>query len=117
MTTLFHITTAAAWTAAQAAGHYTHPSLASEGFIHCSTPAQIVATANRFYSGQRGLLLLAIESAKVQAEVRVENLTGGSELFPHIYGVLNLDAVGARLLFEPDADGTFRRLPAHAPTE
>jgi uncharacterized protein (DUF952 family) len=117
MSTLYHTTTAETWAAAQAAGVYTAASLASEGFIHCSLPSQMVATANRYYHGQHGLLLLAIDSDQVTAEIRVENLGGGSELFPHIYGPLNLDAVSALLPFEPDPDGTFRRLPENAPTE
>jgi uncharacterized protein (DUF952 family) len=38
-------------------------------------------------------VLLKIDANRVQAEVRYENLTGRSELFPHIYGALNMDAV------------------------
>ena len=45
MTLLLHITERAAWARAQAEGRYTAPSLDSEGFIHASTPAQVVATA------------------------------------------------------------------------
>ncbi len=117
MSIIYHFTTAETWAAAQAAGRYTADSLASEGFIHCSTPAQIVGTANRYYHGQHGRLLLAIDPARVDVEIRMENTSGGSELFPHIYGELNLSAVTALLHFEPDADGTFRSLPANAPTE
>ena len=112
MSTIYHITSVEGWAAAQAAGHYAAASLTREGFMHCSTPAQIVATCNRHYPGKRGLLLLAIDPARVEAEIRMENTSGGSEIFPHIYGVLNLNAVTARLPFEPDADGTFRSLPA-----
>ena len=112
MSVIYHVTSVEGWAGAQAAGHYAAASLTREGFIHCSTPAQVVATSNRFFHGQRGLLLLAIDPAQVEAEIRMENTSGGSELFPHIYGVLNLSAVTARLPFEPDADGTFRSLPA-----
>ena len=115
MAIIYHITHAAAWADAQARGSYTADSLASEGFIHCSDPAQIVATANRYYPGQHGLLLLAIAPARVTAEIRFENLTGGSELFPHIYGPLNLDAVTAVLPFDPGPNGTFTQLPEGAP--
>jgi uncharacterized protein (DUF952 family) len=115
MAIIFHITTADAWQAAQAQASYTADSLASEGFIHCSKLEQIVATANHYYAGQRGHLLLAIAPGRVAAEVRFENTSGGTELFPHIYGPLNLDAVMAALPFEPDADGQFYRLPENTP--
>jgi uncharacterized protein (DUF952 family) len=117
MTMIYHITTAADWEAAQAQGHYTVASLTSEGFIHCSKLEQVVATANRHYPGQRGLILLSIITDRVIAEIRAENLSGGSELFPHIYGPINLDAVNAVLPFEPGADGRFSNLPANMPTE
>jgi uncharacterized protein (DUF952 family) len=116
MAIIFHITHPADWAQAQQQGQYTSGSLASEGFIHCSKPDQIINTANRFYAGQKDLLLLAIAPARVEAEIRFENLEGGSELFPHIYGPLNLDAVTAALPFEPDSDGGFTRLPEHAPS-
>lgn len=113
MAIIYHMTNAAAWASAQTRGSYTADSLASEGFIHCSKPDQIVATANRFYAGQRGLLLLAIDPSRVAAEIHIENLTGGSELYPHIYGPLNLNAVVAALPFEPDLDGRFTYPPAN----
>lgn len=115
MTMIYHITTLVDWEAAQTRGHYTVASLTSEGFIHCSKLEQVVATANRHYPGQHGLLLLAIIVERLPVEIREENLSGGSELYPHIYGPINLDAVSAVLAFEPDASGIFSSLPANTP--
>lgn len=39
--TILHITTPDAWAEAQQQGQYRADSLASEGFIHCSTVAQV----------------------------------------------------------------------------
>lgn len=113
MAIIYHITSAARWASAQTWGQYTVDSLHSEGFIHCSKPGQVIATAARYYAGQSGLVLLAIAPARVKSEIRFENLTGGFEIFPHIYGPLNLDAVTAVLPFEPNPDGTFS-LPVNA---
>jgi uncharacterized protein (DUF952 family) len=110
MTLILHITPATQWQQAKQARIYRCDSLDVEGFIHCSTPEQIVAVANRFFSGQTGLLLLCINSERVQAEIRYEEIETG-ERFPHIYGALNLDAVERVLPFEPDASGNFT-LPA-----
>lgn len=107
MIDLLHITHKEDWLKALAEGSYRADSLASQGFIHCSTPAQVAATANRFYHGQHGLVLLGIDSRLVQAEVRWENLEGGNDVFPHIYGLLNLEGVVKVSEFEPDQDGNF----------
>jgi uncharacterized protein (DUF952 family) len=114
MAIIYHITSASNWAAARRQGSYAADTLASQGFIHCSKPSQIITVANRYYAGQRGLVLLAIAPAQVEAEIRFENLEGGSELFPHIYGPLNLDAVTMVLPFEPGSDGAFS-LPDYAP--
>lgn len=84
-----HITTAAAWEAAQAAGSYRGDTLETEGFIHCSEPRQVAGVADAFYKGREGLVLLDVDPAKVKPEIKYE---GG---FPHVYGPLNLDAVTA----------------------
>lgn len=110
----YHITTQAAWDAAAAAGVYTAPSLETQGFIHLSHRHQVARVANAVYAGQRGLVLLAIEPARLRAEVRLEppDMTipaahEVAELFPHLYGPLNTDAVAAVIEFSPDETGKF----------
>lgn len=105
MDTLLHICTRSDWEEARERSEYRAASLASEGFIHLSTPDQVAATANRFYLGQTGLVLLVIDAGRLLPEVRYEAADGA--LFPHLYGPLNLDAVMGASDFEPGADGTF----------
>jgi len=107
---IYHITPLADWQRALQDGQYTAASLNSEGFIHASTRDQVVGTANLFYNGQAGLVLLGIDPAKLAAELRYDTVTthGGEQQFPHIYGPLNLDAVFEVMTFEPLPDGSFR---------
>jgi uncharacterized protein (DUF952 family) len=121
MATILHITTTADWDAARATGGYRPTSLAHEGFIHCSTPAQAVASADKYFRGRTDLILLCIDEARVAAELRYEPPApiGGApdpragELFPHIYGPLALDAVIRVVPFPCARDGSFA-LPADA---
>jgi uncharacterized protein (DUF952 family) len=102
--TILHITTDAGWAQAQQDGQLISPSLAEEGFIHCSTHAQVEATANRIFRGSGDLLLLEVDPARLSAPLKWERATDVGDEFPHIYGPLNLDAVtGTRPLPEgPD---------------
>ncbi|RJP47473.1 MAG: DUF952 domain-containing protein [Anaerolineaceae bacterium] len=112
MKPILHITQKSAWETAQTNGFYSAPSLETEGFIHCSMPAQVVATAERFYAGQHGLVLLVIDASRIQAEVKFEAGTDKpDELFPHIYGTLNLDAVTRVLDFASDSTGKWTLPP------
>ena len=101
---IYHITTQSQWQAASQTGHYAADSLQSEGFIHCSKQNQVQRSARNYFSGVPDLLLLCIEEAKLSADLRWENTSGGTELFPHLYGPLNLDAVSQSrpLSIEPE---------------
>jgi prephenate dehydrogenase len=107
MPRIFHITTRAAWDEAVAAGRYTADSLQTEGFIHCSQAEQVTWVANTRFRDRTDLVLLHVDEAAVGAEIRRENLEGGTTLFPHIYGPLPVSAVVDVTPMVPAADGTF----------
>lgn len=111
MAIILHMTTRSQWQEALTSGIYRTDSLDSQGFIHCSKPEQVVAVANAHFPGRSDILLLCIEPENVTAPIQYENLQGCSNLFPHIYGPLNLDAVYKIVDFSSETDGTFR-LPA-----
>jgi uncharacterized protein (DUF952 family) len=90
---IYHVTTAAAWQQALAQGYYEAPSLATEGFIHLSQQEQVAGVLQRYYEGQQGLVLLHVEESKLLAELKYELAPSVNELFPHLYGRLNIDAV------------------------
>ena len=99
---ILHITTPALWEDAQRAGSYAADSLASEGFIHCSEPSQLDWVLERHFRGRSGLIVLQVDPSKVGAEIRYENLEGGTQLFPHVYGPIPCAAVVA-VSSPPDA--------------
>jgi len=104
---ILHITSRETWEGAKSDGAYRPGSLATEGFIHASTPEQVVGTANTFYKGRHGLVLLRIDAAKVRPAIRWETPKDSTERFPHIYGPLNIDAVDEVVPYEPSEGGTF----------
>ena len=108
MPIIFHIAKREAWASAQAPRTYQPEMFPVEGFIHCSTRDQVTQVANVRFRGQPGLVLLSIDTNRVIPKIVYENLEGGQQLFPHIYGELNIDAVVHVAGFEPAADGSFR---------
>jgi uncharacterized protein (DUF952 family) len=108
---LFHITTEAELHTARPSGEYRPEAFAREGFVHCSYRSQVAATANRIFRGRAGLVLLEIHRARLTCPVVDENLDGGPEMFPHVYGAIPIAAIAQVHSLVPDADGTFE-LPA-----
>jgi uncharacterized protein (DUF952 family) len=93
---ILHITTAPEWAAAQAAGEYRAPSLEAEGFIHCSTPAQVTHVGDWFYRDVPDLVLLCIDPGRLVSELLWESSADAfAGEFPHVYGPIPVDAVRA----------------------
>ena len=116
MAIIHHLTSREAWASAQAAGEYEAPSLADEGFIHCSgDEAQTLRVVERLYAGASGLLVLDIDTERLTSEVKREISTRSGEMYPHVYGKINLDAVVSVRDLALDSDGrhTIPRGPAN----
>ncbi|MCK9403099.1 MAG: DUF952 domain-containing protein [Chitinophagaceae bacterium] len=90
---IYHVTTREQWEKAKELGHYDSDTLATEGFIHCSTEDQVAGVLERYYQGYKGLLKLKIEKAKIDRPLVFELAGSINEVFPHIHGALNINAV------------------------
>lgn len=56
-----------------------------DGFIHFSTAAQVVETAEKHFAGQDNLLLVQVDADRLGDKLKWEKSRGGA-LFPHLYG-------------------------------
>lgn len=90
---IYHITTQKEWQQALQQNFYETASLNSEGFIHCSTAQQVDGVLQRYFGGKTDLVKLTIDVTKVHARLQYDFSPSVNEVFPHIYGRLNLDAV------------------------
>lgn len=110
---IYHITSRTEWNEAGKHDDYRAPSLETEGFIHCSTISQVLPVAEKYYSGQSGLLLLVIDETLLSSDLKWEPPSGGApppgvpegDSFPHIYGPINLNAVVRVVDLEAGPDG------------
>jgi uncharacterized protein (DUF952 family) len=92
MRRIYHLTTRAGWEA-DADAPYRAALLATEGFIHCSNADQVARSANRFFADVPELLVLHVDAGRLSGPLRDEPGGTAGELFPHIYGPINRDAV------------------------
>jgi uncharacterized protein (DUF952 family) len=93
MELVYKILPALLWRDAEETGFFdgTEADLA-DGFIHFSTAEQIRETAEKYFAGQDGLLLVAADKSLLGEALRFEPSRGGTR-FPHLYATLPLDAV------------------------
>ena len=93
MTVIYKILPRAEWTAAQASGVFGGSGIdRSDGYIHFSTALQADETARKYFSGQADLVVLAVETEGLVGDLRWEPSRGG-DLFPHLYGTLEVAQV------------------------
>ena len=112
---ILHLLSRDSWAEAQAQGQLVAPSVATEGFAHCSTEHQMVDVANKYYRGTSNMVLLNIDPAKLTSELKFEppaHIDGSpalphEPLFPHIYGPINLEAISEVVDFPCRSNGEF----------
>lgn len=97
---VYHLIGATEWAEAEAAGEYRPPSLGAEGFIHFSSAEQVPGTSMRYYRDVPALLVLAVATEMLTAELRWEDLAG-TGTFPHLYGPLPLASVISVVPYTP----------------
>lgn len=90
---IYHVTKKADWQKAIADGSYRPASLATEGFIHNSTKEQVAGVLQRYYKNESDLILLHIDEEKLSSPLKYELAPSVNEMFPHIFGPINIDAV------------------------
>ena len=104
MPLIYHLALARDWDDARRAGEYRVSTrgrtLDEVGFIHCSRTHQVAPVAAAFYAGVTGLVLLAIDPARLTSELRYEAGPGSDETFPHVYGPIDLAAVVSASAYE-----------------
>jgi uncharacterized protein (DUF952 family) len=93
MTPIYKICTASEWSEAERAGTYRGSAVdVKDGFIHFSTAEQAAETAAKWFAGQHGLVLVAVDADALGDRLKWEPSRGGA-LFPHLYGELAVNAV------------------------
>jgi len=103
---IYKICPASAWREAERQGVYRGSADdARDGFIHFSTAAQVEGTARKHYVGQIGLFLVEVDADALGNALRWER-SRNDELFPHLYGELDLGAVRRVLTLHARADGS-----------
>ena len=61
----------------------------ADGYIHFSTAAQVMETAEKHFAGQSDLVLVAVDSDALGAALKWDVSRGGA-LFPHLYRALTM---------------------------
>lgn len=90
---IIHIIDEKTWQMVKNQPQYSGDSLKDQGFIHCCLPEQVDFVLNKWFHGRRDMILLELDSERLDARLVFENLEGSEENFPHIYGPLNMDTV------------------------
>jgi uncharacterized protein (DUF952 family) len=102
---IYKICPASAWREAERQGVYRGSADdARDGFIHFSTASQVAETARKHFFGQTGLFLIDVDADALGRALRWER-SRNDELFPHLYGELDLGAVRAVLSLHARSDG------------
>ncbi len=100
---IFHLATPEQWATAQQTGSVAPASLATEGFVHCSTDAQLPGTIERHFGGADELLILRLHEAGLADDLRWEESRPG-ETYPHLYRAIAVGEVAEAIPWRRGAE-------------
>ena len=104
--TIYHITDKTYYDAQMLNKIYYSPTFEQEKFIHLSTKKQVNSTLKNYYKGVKNLILLHINVEKLGSKLKYEAASNG-DIFPHIYGPIEREAIISFETLLPDIDGNF----------
>lgn len=99
---VFHLATLAELAEAEERGSVAPASLASEGFVHCSTAAQLAGTIERYYADVEELAVLHLDPITLGDALVWEESRPG-EIYPHVYREISMDEVVEVIPWRRDA--------------
>ncbi len=102
----YHLSPVEVWASQENEPRYLPEAYDQDGFIHCTDGLDnLLNVGNMFYTGDaRDFCVLVLDSANIESEIRYED---PEEIFPHIYGPLNTDAVVGYLRVIRGENGAF----------
>ena len=89
---IYHVVLPGVWAHFKDKDFYNASSLQTEGFIHCSFAAQLEGVLQRYYANEKHILILTIDAEKLKSKL-IEEPSTNNEIYPHIYGEINRDAI------------------------
>ena len=112
---IFHMCKRADWLSAQTSGVYMGSGDdLRDGFMHFSTAAQVAESAARHRAGVADLVLIAVNADDLGPALKWESSRGG-QLFPHLYGPLDITRVASAAPLPVGDDGYHVFPPGIAP--
>lgn len=90
MTRIYKVLDNSEWEKARSAGLFSgSPIDIEDGYIHFSTASQVVETVAKHFHGQTNLVLVTVDAEDLGDTLKWEPSRGG-DLFPHLYGSLDV---------------------------
>lgn len=104
-----HLVPEPVWEAVRHCQTYQPEHYEADGFVHCTDGEQyLLGVANTFYrDDERPYVVLVLDVDRLQSPVRYDD---PAQIYPHIYGPVNLDAVVEVQRAVRLADGSFSEI-------
>ena len=111
MALILHCIDKSLWDVRKDLDFWGEEEISAEGFIHFSQPFYFWRVAPNFIGSSSEKVLLLADTEKLVSELRYEDADGCGREYPHLYGLMNNDAVIDVLPFSLDPSGNWIKNP------
>ena len=99
------------WNEIKDEDYWGYQDIEEEGFIHCSPIKYLWRVLPNFEDVKDELVIICIDEDKLEAEVKYEDDDNCGRNYPHVYGIINNDAVIKVLDYLKDEQGHYTKNP------
>ncbi|MCR6096307.1 DUF952 domain-containing protein [Salipaludibacillus agaradhaerens] len=90
---IYYLITKEEWEYAKQDGEYWPSDFDDRGYIPCADPGQTEQLVRELNLQGESLILLSIDTQKLESVVIYEDVAESGRMSPHVYGYINIDAV------------------------
>ncbi|UTR14835.1 DUF952 domain-containing protein [Salipaludibacillus sp. LMS25] len=90
---IYYLVTKEEWEYAQEDGEYWPADFDDRGYIPCADPGQTEQLVQELNLQDKSLILLSIDTQKLESVIIYEDVEERGRMSPHVYGYINIDAV------------------------
>lgn len=90
---VLHATKISNWKKYDKESFFSEDNLQICGFLHCAEISTFKEVSSRYVANSSEYIILVIDIDKINSLIKWEKGGDNGQLFPHIYGVLNKEAI------------------------
>ena len=106
-----HCMKKSSWEKLKDEAYWGQQNIDNGGFVHCSQIKYLWRVLPNFEREKEELVIICMDEEKIESEIKYEDDGNYGRTYPHVYGLINNNAVTMVLDYLKDENGHYKKNP------